>query len=123
MQIDSILNSTKKSLGYHPEYAAFDPEILMHINSVLSDLNDLGVGPAEGFQVTGADETWAQFLGSDLRLNAVKTYVNLRLRMIFDPPANSFTQTAFKEQIKEWEWRLREYMEGGTWQTELTPSP
>lgn len=103
---DSILSSTKKILGIDEANTSFDLDILLHINSVFSTLDQLGVGPAGGFSITGADELWATFLAGDLRLNSVKTYMYLRVRMLFDPPQTSFLLNALQEQIRELEWRL-----------------
>ena len=103
---DSILNSTKKILGLSEEYDVFDLDVITHINSVFSTLEQLGVGPAGGFMIEGDTETWASFFGPDPRLNAVKSYVYLRVRLLFDPPATSFAVSAMQEQIKELEWRL-----------------
>lgn len=120
---DSILDSTKKVLGLDPDYDVFDQDILMHINSVFTTLNQLGVGPKEGFAIAGSDETWDTFLGNDFNLNSVKSYVQLRVRMMFDPPATSFTQQSFKEQIKELEWRLNIYYETSNYETStVTPT-
>lgn len=110
-EIPSILDSTKKALGLAPEYDVFDPEIIMHINSVFSTLNQLAVGPSEGFSIADKDAMWGTFLGDDLGLSAVKSYMYLRVRLLFDPPANSFTQTMMKEQAQEMEWRLNVYAE------------
>ena len=112
---DSILTSTKKILGIAEDYTAFDLDILTHINSVLSTVNQLGIGPEAGFMITGASEEWTSLLGDDLRLNAVKTYVFLRVRMIFDPPQTSFHQAAMEKQIQELEWRLNVHREGLSW--------
>ncbi len=117
---DSILNSTKKSLGIEEDYTAFDVDILMYINGVFSTLNQLGFGPTEGFAIEEADDTWESFLGGDLRLNAVKTYMYLRVRLLFDPPSTSFHITALKEQIQELEWRLNVQREATAW---VAPPP
>lgn len=109
---ESILNSTKKVLGIDASYTAFDPDITMHINSVFSTLQQLGVGPVEGFEITGVEEKWSDFI-TDKRLNSVKTYVYLRVRLLFDPPATSFHQESMQNQIKELEWRLNVQTEGG----------
>lgn len=109
---ESILNSTKKVLGIDASYKAFDEDIIMHINSVFSTLQQLGVGPVEGFEITGEDETWSSFV-TDKRLSALKTYVYLRVRLLFDPPATSFHQESMQNQIKELEWRLNVQSEGG----------
>jgi hypothetical protein len=103
---DSILNSTKKVLGIEADYSAFDLDILMHINSVFTTLNQLGVGPVSGFMIEDAEPTWFDFLGANVNLNSVKSYVYLRVRLLFDPPSTSYHLTAIKEQVKELEWRL-----------------
>lgn len=103
---NSILDSTKKALGLSSDYDAFDPEIIMLINGVFSTLSQLGIGPVSGFAITGPDETWDTFLLDDPRFNSVKTYMFLKVKYSFDPPNNSFTINAMKEQIQEHEWRL-----------------
>lgn len=102
----SILNSTKKILGISEDYDVFDLDIMTHLNSAFSTLQQLGVGPIEGFMIEDDVPTWDTFLGSDNRLNAVKTYVYLRVRLLFDPPTVGFVLTALKEQQQELEWRL-----------------
>jgi hypothetical protein len=111
----SILNSVKKVLGFEPEYTAYDEDIIMHTNSVLATLNQLGIGPENGFQIEDETATWDAFLGTDPRLNSAKTYLFLRVRMIFDPPSTSFTQESMKEQIRELEWRLNTVREEDAW--------
>jgi len=103
---NSILNSTKKVLGIAPDYTAFDLDILMHINTVFSALEQLGVGPTGGFMIEDDTAEWGTLLGTDPRFNAVKTYVYLRVRLLFDPPATSFAINAMQEQVKELEWRI-----------------
>jgi len=117
---ESILDSTKKILGIDSEYVAFDPDILMHINTVFSILNQLGIGPEEGFAITDKVATWDAFLGEDLRLNSVKTYVYLRVRMLFDPPTVSYLVESMRQQIQELEWRLNVQREGASW---VDPDP
>lgn len=112
---ESILNSTKKILGIEADYYAFDTDILMHINAVFSTLQQLGIGPVEGFAIEDATTEWSSFLGGDPRLNAVKTYVYLRVRMLFDPPGTSYLINAMDEQRKELEWRLNVQREGESW--------
>lgn len=111
----SILNSVKKVLGLAEDYTAFDPDIVLHINSVFSTLQQLGVGPTEGFEIEGATGTWDSFLGADPRLNNVKTYVSLRVRMLFDPPTTGHHVNAMQAQIQELEWRLNVHMEETIW--------
>lgn len=103
---NSILESTKQMLGVAPEYKAFDLEILTHINSVLSTLEQLGVGPSGGFAIQDDSESWGELLGGDPRLNQVKSYVYLRVRLLFDPPATSFAIAAQQSQVDQMEWRL-----------------
>lgn len=109
---DSILNSTKKALQLDPDYDVFDFDVMMHINSVFSTLAQLGVGPAEGFQITGDSDVWDTFLGANPLLNQVKTYVFLRVRMLFDPPQTGFLMTSYEKQIEQIEWRLNVHAEG-----------
>lgn len=110
--VDSILDSTKKTLGIEPDYDVFDPDLILHINSVFATLEQLGIGPEEGFEIEDADATWDEFLGGDKRLNAVRTYLYLRVKLLFDPPSTSFTLNAMQEQVREHEWRLNAYREG-----------
>lgn len=112
MTSTSILDSTKKVLGLEPDYTPFDIDIVMHINSTLATLNQLGIGPAEGFAIEGKEETWEEFIGDSKQLNSVKTYVYLKVRLLFDPPATSFAIDAMQKQITEFEWRLNVQREG-----------
>lgn len=110
---DSILDDTKKALGIEPEATAFDPEIIMHINTVFFSLQQLGVGTDDGFMISGRDTTWTSYLGTNKNLNAVKSYMYLRLRLLFDPPATSFALDAISKQITELEWRINVEAEKG----------
>lgn len=121
--IASILNSTKRTLNLADDYTAFDPDITMHINSVFSTLSQLGVGPDMGFMIEDDTATWDAFLGSDPRLNHVKTYVYLRVRLLFDPPATGYHTTAIEQQIKELEWRLNVQREDTEWVDPNTQLP
>jgi hypothetical protein len=119
----SILDDVKKVLGLDPTYTAFDPDIVMHINSVFATLNQLGIGPTSGFMIMGNSETWDSYLGDDVNLNSVKTYICMRVRMVFDPPASGFALDAMKEQIRESEWRLNVKREGESWTDPNPPTP
>lgn len=112
---DSILTSTKKMLGLEDDYTAFDLDIILHINSALATLTQLGVGPTEGFFIEDKEALWVDLLGTDPRLNSVKQYVFLRVRLVFDPPQTSYAVEAMKEQIREHEWRLNVHMESTIW--------
>lgn len=103
---ESILNSIKKLLGLDESYTAFDLDVMLHINSVFTTLQQLGVGPVSGFSIEDASTTWDAFLGDTLPLHSVKTYVYLKVRLVFDPPATSFAIAAFEKQAQELEWRL-----------------
>jgi hypothetical protein len=120
--IESILNSVKKRLGMSPEYDAFDEDIVMSINSALSTLTQIGVGADSGFRITGADEEWATFLGSDPGFDGVKDYVYLKTRMVFDPPTTSYMITAMEKQIAELEFRINAYYDRYPW-TQPLPTP
>jgi hypothetical protein len=111
----SILDSTKKVLSIDPSYTAFDEDILMHINSVFGTLNQLGIGPEGGFRIEDNSTEWSTFLGDDPRQNDVKSYVFLRVRVLFDPPGTSFHLSAMQEQIKELEWRMNVRREHTEW--------
>lgn len=106
---DSILDKTKKILGIEAEYDAFDTDIITHINTVFSTLSQLGVGPTDGFMIEDNTTLWTDFLEGKLELNQVRSYMYLRVRILFDPPATSFALDAMKQQILEFEWRLSIY--------------
>lgn len=104
---ESILVSIKKLLGPGASDEHFDPDIIMHINSVLTILNQVGVGPEEGFLITGPDETWSSYITKDpKKFSFVKSYVYLKVKLLFDPPQSSAVIASINEQIKELEWRL-----------------
>lgn len=117
---DSILNSVKKILGLPETDASFDLDVITFANSAFSTLTQIGVGPVGGFMIEDESATWDSFLGTDIRLNSVKTYVFLRVRMLFDPPQTSFLLSALNEQIRELEWRLNVTMEATIW---VDPDP
>lgn len=103
---ESILDDIKNLLGIK-EITAFDNDLIIHINSVFMILRQLGLGPVTGFRINGYDETWSDFVGEDLSLlEAVRSYVFLKVKMIFDPPSSGSVMNASKELISELEWRL-----------------
>ena len=102
----SILTSIKKMLGMTEEYTHFDTDIIIHINSVFMTLHQLGVGPENGFNIESEAEQWNQFITEEDNLEADKTYVYLKVRLIFDPPTNGAVMEAYKQMIQEYEWRL-----------------
>lgn len=103
---ESILTSIKKLLGIAEEYTHFDTDIMIHINTAIMTLNQLGVGPEEGFRVTSDADSWSDFIEDDDYLDAAKTYVYLKVKLVFDPPLSGSVMEAMKESIKEYEWRL-----------------
>lgn len=104
--MESILETVKKLLGVDMLCDHFNADIIVHINSALMTLTQLGIGPAEGFIVTSDAETWADFLGDSVNMEAVKTYVYQRVRLYFDPPQSQFLASAMENQMRELEWRL-----------------
>lgn len=104
--MSSILNDTKKVLGLAAEDTVFDLDVLMHINTVFSTLAQLGVGPVDGFAIEDAAATWDSFLAGDNRYNMIKTYMYLRVRLLFDPPSTSYLISATEKQIEQLEWRI-----------------
>lgn len=106
--MESILTSIKKLLGITEEYTQFDPDVIMHINTVLVTLNQLGVGPAEGFAISDASTTWNDYLGDNMPLQGnVITFIYLNVRLVFDPASlSSATLAATERQIDQLTWRI-----------------
>lgn len=104
--MESILNSIKKSVGVGEDCEHFDTDIIMHINTVFGILNQLGIGPENGFHISDASATWKEYLQDDKRLEIVKSYMYLKVRMLFDPPLASSVIDAINKQIQELEWRI-----------------
>ena len=111
--MDSILTSTKRLLGIAEEYDHFDLELVIHINSVLMILTQLGVGPSNGFSISGAGETWEDFIPDGQNLESVKSYIYMKVRLLFDPPTSSALMDALTRSISEFEWRLNVSAESG----------
>ena len=107
-----ILDSVKKLLGIESSYTHFDQDIVIHINSALMTLNQLGIGPPTGFDIVDSFALWTDILGTRTDLEAVKSYVYLKVRLIFDPPSSSFVLDALNRQVQELEWRLNIQAEG-----------
>lgn len=103
---NSILLSVKKMIGIVPEDIAFDTDILIHINSVFGTLHQLGVGPKDVYRISNSDNKWEEFIKDSSKIDSVKTYIYLKVKLLFDPPSNSFIVSSFNEQIRELEWRL-----------------
>ena len=103
--MDNILDSIKKLLGINPEYHAFDQDIIMHINTVFVILNQLNIGPSDGFFIEDGSEEWADYITASNE-NAVRTYVYLKVRLMFDPPTSSVLMDSINNTLAELEWRL-----------------
>lgn len=104
--MESILTSVKKMLGITEEYDHFDPDIIMHINSVFMTLTQLGVGPPEGFIIEDDSAYWTDFIPDMTKLQAVKSFMHLKVKLLFDPPTSSAVIDAMNRQASEFEWRL-----------------
>ena len=111
--INSILNDVKKGVGIDASYTAFDQDLIMHINTVFMILNQIGVGPKEPFVITGQNDSWEDFIDNPDRLAAVKSYMIVRVRQLFDPPINGSVTNAIKESVQELEWRLNVQVDPG----------
>ena len=103
--MESILTSVKNQLGIMEDYDCFDAALIMHINSVFLVLTQLGVGPSEGFFIEDDSSVWTDFIKGN-QLEMVKSYMFLKVKLLFDPPANSTLLDATNRMISEFEWRL-----------------
>lgn len=110
--MDSILDSIKKQLGIMPDYTHFDEDIIMSINTVFLSLNQIGAGPPEGYKITSPENEWSEFTDDNVLLEAVKTYVYLKVKLIFDPPQSSVLSDSIKRVIDETEWRINQVVDG-----------
>ena len=105
--MDSILTSIKKLLGITEEYTHFDADLIMHINSTFMILKQLGVGPPNGFRISNSSSEWSDFIPiDDKRFESVKSYVYMKVRLLFDPPASSIAMDSMNRLLSEFEWRL-----------------
>lgn len=118
---DSILDTTKRQLGLDLEDSSFDSELITHVNSIFFVLNQLGVGPEEGFSIIDRNDKWSAFTGAD-QIHAVRTYMGLKVRLIFDPPPTGPSTEAMERQANQMEWRLNIHMEGVKWESTSTIS-
>lgn len=109
--INSILTSTKKRIGIASEDTSFDSDIIDSINSVFSTLNQMGVGPPLGFTIEDESDEWEDYVEDKILENMIRTYMYLKVRLVFDPPAMSFHIQAMEKQINEQEGRISLYRE------------
>lgn len=108
----SILADVKKICGVPEWDDGFDTELIIHINTALMTLSQLGVGPQGGVFITGPEDTWASVVEGDTEIEGAKTYVGMKVKLAFDPPTSSFVLESFKNTIAELEWRLNVHQEG-----------
>lgn len=105
--MESILTSIKKLLGIAESYKNFDTDIIIHINSALMVLNQLGVGPSQGFSIKDETNTWSEFIPEDrYDMESIKSYVYMKVRLLFDPPASSAAITSMEKMVSELEFRI-----------------
>lgn len=103
--MDSILTSIKKLLGIEADYTHFDDVLIGHINSVFMILTQLGVGPSGGFSISDDTSVWSDFASPETNVEAVKSYMHHRVRLMFDPPSAGVIES-MNRTISELEWRL-----------------
>ena len=103
---ESILTSIKKLLGITEDYTQFDQDIIMHINSVFNILTQIGVGPSTGFSISDKETIWTDYISDLSLIEMVKSYIYLKVRILFDPPTTGILMDAMQKQISELEWRL-----------------
>lgn len=108
----SILDDVKHNLGLLPEDTSFDQSVITHINSAISILTQLGVGPVEGYEISDAGNMWDEFV-DDKRLNSVKSYIFLKVKLMFDPPGTGFVLASQERQIQEMEYRINTVVDYG----------
>lgn len=118
--MESILTSIKKLLGMAEEYEHFDTDVIIHINTALMNLTQIGVGPSEGFRIEDKAATWEDFIptANGFKLEGVKTYIYQKVKLVFDPPQSSAAMEAMKQSIAELEWRLNVAVDPGESQSE-----
>lgn len=104
--MDSILTSVKLQLGISPAETCFDENLIMNINSVFAILQQLGVGPSGGYAIQSVENTWSEFLANSDQIEMVKSYMYLKVKILFDPSASSVVMDAYNRMISEFEWRL-----------------
>lgn len=108
---DSILDSIKQPLGASPDDTTFDPDIIIHINGVFMTLAQLGVGPDVGFYISDNTALWGSFVSDKFITEAIKSYMYIRVRLIFDPPASSVMVAALEKSADQYEWRIVRWAE------------
>ena len=108
--MDSILTSIKKLLGIATDDTSFDMDIIIHINSVLLSLQQIGVGPTAGFYIEDDKATWLEFVSDRFLSEIIKSYVYIKVRLVFDPPARPTILGALQASADEYEWRITQHV-------------
>lgn len=109
---ESILNDIKKMLGIDSSYEHFDLDIIIGINAAISTLTQLGVGPEDGYRISGPNDVWSDYLKDDKRLEFVKQYIYIQTRLVFDPPSSSYVNSSYEKILEELKWRIEVATEG-----------
>ena len=110
--MDSILASIKKNLGVDENCEHFDPDIITYINGVFMTLMQIGIGPSTGFAINDKNDLWSDFIPEDFQcVSAVKSFVTIKVKLLFDPPLSSSVIESMNNMANEYEWRLREAVE------------
>lgn len=111
--MESILDSIKKMLGMEPNYEHFDADLILYINATFNILNQLGVGPKEGFNIKDRTNKWTEYIEDIEKIEMIKTYIYMKVKIMFDPSLTSSVNETMKEIIKELEWRLNVQVDPG----------
>lgn len=114
MNNDSILDTIKDLSDINNSDSAFDTEMISYINSAFFNLYQLGIGPDKGFHITDNTQTWHDYVNDESLIGEIQLYIKLKIRLVFDPPVNSFVVTSIENQIKEIEWRLNAHVDTQT---------
>lgn len=117
---ESILVSVRQAIGLGEEHTFFDPTLIMHINSTFDVLHQLGAGPLAGYSIEGDQETWNDYFENEPKnvIQFIKSYMYVAVKLLFDPPQNSFLVKQLEDQKKEYEWRINVAAESGLWKKE-----
>lgn len=108
---ESILNSIKQMLGIYPEDNAFDAELISHINNAISDLIHMGDSTDWSFRIYDSSNKWKEFVENEAAVSQARQYVHCKVRLIFDPPSNSFVVDSIAKSKEEAGWRFYEMLD------------
>lgn len=108
----SILDTIKEMLGIDKDCEAYDQDLIVFVNGVFSTLYQIGVGDRP-VSISNKFQEWSSLFSEDDLIDLIKNYTFLKVKLIFDPPSNSFVMDSIKKQIEEYEWRIHVQAEGG----------